>query len=571
MLRPLYRCVLRLHPPGFRKRFGDEMLSIFDHTERRLANARLLADGLWSLVRQWTLRPEFWHQTSPVQRPVPDGVPSFHTLDPFRPRPSAMIHGLVLTTVVFALTCFAIRYSWINILHVRIREIQPDSPRSKQTDPGSIASARSANPVIAPRSERMAPLDSAARSHPAPDSTRSAPRPASAVQNQPAQNPAVQSSGVDQPQPQVNSSAPSALGIAGRPKHGLTGNSAQASDFQSHSPLFLDHAAVSQSQSLHPRVQTATGAALVTGVENGTLGAGQRQRVIQAAVANLTKYYVDPEAAQKMADALLAHEKNGDDDAAADGQVFADLLTRQMTDVSHDPQLMMSYSIVPSPENPPPPTSDDIARYRMEMKQNRCTIETAKILPHNIGYLKLNAFPDVAICGKTVTAAMTSLNHADAIIFDLRDNRGGYANMVEFLATYLFDHPTHLNDFYDRSENSTEQSWTLPPVPGNRLADKPVLVLTSPTTFSAAEGFAYDLKMLKRATLVGETTSGRGHLGMGHRIDDHFTMHVPGIRVINPISRTNWEGTGVEPDVRVKAANALVTAEKLAEKTLPPK
>jgi hypothetical protein len=97
---------------------------------------------------------------------------------------------------------------------------------------------------------------------------------------------------------------------------------------------------------------------------------------------------------------------------------------------------------------------------------------------------------------------MAKLNHADAIIFDLRDNPGGYANMVALVATYLFDRPTHLNDFYDRSKNSTEESWTLPPVPGNRLADKPAFVLTSSTTFSAAEGFSYDLKMLKRATLA---------------------------------------------------------------------
>ena len=163
---------------------------------------------------------------------------------------------------------------------------------------------------------------------------------------------------------------------------------------------------------------------------------------------------------------------------------------------------------------------------------------------------------------------MTSLNHADALIFDVRDNPGGYANMVALIATYLFDHPTHLNDFYDRGENSTEQSWTLPPVPGNRLADKPVFVLTSHSTFSAAEGFSYDLKMLKRATLVGETTSGRGHMGMGHRIDDHFTIRVPGMRVVNPISKTNWEGTGVEPDVKVSAADALKTAQKLAEQKL---
>jgi C-terminal processing protease CtpA/Prc len=77
--------------------------------------------------------------------------------------------------------------------------------------------------------------------------------------------------------------------------------------------------------------------------------------------------------------------------------------------------------------------------------------------------------------------------------------------------------------------------------------------------------------MLKRATLVGETTSGRSHMGMGHRIDDHFTIRVPGIRVVNPISKTNWEGTGVEPDVKVKAADALKTAEKLAERMLQKK
>jgi C-terminal processing protease CtpA/Prc len=159
---------------------------------------------------------------------------------------------------------------------------------------------------------------------------------------------------------------------------------------------------------------------------------------------------------------------------------------------------------------------------------------------------------------------MAHLNHVDAMIFDLRDNRGGSSDMMALLATYLFDHPTHLNDFYDRGANSTEQVWTLPPVPANKLADKPVYVLISPTTFSAAEGFSYDLKVLKRATLVGETTSGRGHMGMPHRIDDHFIIRIPGIRVTNPVSRTNWEGTGVQPDVRVKAADALETAAQLA-------
>jgi hypothetical protein len=125
MLRPLYCCVLRLHPPGFRQRFTEEMLSIFDHAGGETAAFRLLLDGLLSLARQWALRPEFWHDLSPArpQQPAPDGIPSFYTLDPFRPRIPAVIHALVLSTTVFCLTCFAIKYSWIHVLHVRIPEV----------------------------------------------------------------------------------------------------------------------------------------------------------------------------------------------------------------------------------------------------------------------------------------------------------------------------------------------------------------------------------------------------------------------------------------------------------------
>jgi C-terminal processing protease CtpA/Prc len=108
-------------------------------------------------------------------------------------------------------------------------------------------------------------------------------------------------------------------------------------------------------------------------------------------------------------------------------------------------------------------------------------------------------------------------------------------------------------------------SWTRSPVVGNGLADKPVYVLTSASTWSGAEQFSYDLKMLKRATLVGETTRGGAHAGVFHRIDDHFGIGIPEVRSINPYSDTDWEGVGVEPDVEVKAADALEMALKLAE------
>ena len=91
-------------------------------------------------------------------------------------------------------------------------------------------------------------------------------------------------------------------------------------------------------------------------------------------------------------------------------------------------------------------------------------------------------------------------------------------------------------------------------------------MLTSKRSFSGAEEFTYNLKNLKRATIIGETTGGGAHPVSGHRIDDHFMIGVPFARAINPISKTNWEGTGVEPDVKVSAAEALEVAKKLASK-----
>jgi hypothetical protein len=288
----------------------------------------------------------------------------------------------------------------------------------------------------------------------------------------------------------------------------------------------------------------------------------ERQRVIDAAVVILRKHYIERENAAKMADALLAHEKSGDDDAVTDGAAFAALLTRQMRDVSSDRHLTLEYSQDPLPEHPTGQSPEALARYSEAMQQQNCTFERVEILPQNIGYVKLNSFPDVSVCQPTAKAAMASLNHADTIIFDLRDNRGGQPTMVMLIAAYLFDHPEYM---YNPRENTTERSWTRSPVPGNSLANKPAYILTSSLTFSAAEHFAYDLKMLKRATLVGETTGGGAHSGVWHRIDDHFGMGIPETKAINPFSTTDWAEIGVEPDVKVKATDALVAAEKLAQ------
>jgi retinol-binding protein 3 len=296
------------------------------------------------------------------------------------------------------------------------------------------------------------------------------------------------------------------------------------------------------------------------------IDAATRTRVIDGAITQLSESYVFPDAAKKMEEAVRARQKRGEYDGITDGNTLAVKLTDNFQEVSHDKHLRVNYDPVKIPERAAgaKPSPEDMARFREQMEKMNCGFEKVEHLGGNVGYVKFNMFGDPQTCGPTAIAAMNFLANVDAIIFYLRENGGGDPKMVALISTYLFAEPTHLNDLWQRKDNSTQQYWTLPYVPGKRLDDKPVYVLTSKQTFSGAEEFSYNLKNLKRATLVGETTGGGAHPVAGHRIDEHFMIGVPFARAINPISKTNWEGTGVEPDVKVAAADALTTAEKLA-------
>ncbi len=302
---------------------------------------------------------------------------------------------------------------------------------------------------------------------------------------------------------------------------------------------------------------------------NFKIDAATRSRVIDGAIANLNEFYVFPETAQKMEVDIRARQKKGEYDSITDGDAFAKMLTDNLRDISHDKHLRVDFSPAPMPKRPDgPPDADEVAQYRKQMERMNCGFDKVEILPGNVGYLKFDMFADPDVCGSTAVAAMNFLANVDAVIFDLRENGGGDPKMVAFLSSYLFSQATHLNDLWERKDDVTHQYWTLPYVPGKRLDGKPTYVLTSKETFSGAEEFTYNLKNLKRATIVGETTGGGAHPVSGHRIDDHFMVGVPFARAINPISKTNWEGTGVDPDVKVPATDALATAQKLVTEKL---
>jgi retinol-binding protein 3 len=299
--------------------------------------------------------------------------------------------------------------------------------------------------------------------------------------------------------------------------------------------------------------------------------AATRTRVLDAVVAKLHEHYVFPDVAKKMEQALRDHQKQGAYDAIEDSRSLAALLTKHLQAVSHDRHLHVNFSPMIVPAGDPEPSAEDKAKFREHLDKINCGFEKAERLDGNIGYVKFNMFGETEICGPKATAALASLGKVDALIFDMRDNGGGHPEMVAFVTSYLFAKRTHLNDIYERKDNKTTQYWTKPEVPGTKFAKQPVFVLTSSRTFSGAEEFTYNLKNLKRATIIGETTGGGAHPTRGARIDDHFMIGVPFARAINPITKTNWEGTGVEPDVKVPADQALETAKKLAAEKLSKK
>ncbi|HEY5936546.1 MAG TPA: S41 family peptidase, partial [Kofleriaceae bacterium] len=295
------------------------------------------------------------------------------------------------------------------------------------------------------------------------------------------------------------------------------------------------------------------------------LDVATRTRILDAIAAKLNELYVFPDVAKKMEQALREHQKQGAYDAVPESRAFAELLTEQLRAVSRDKHLRVNFMpmVLPADE-PKEPSAADKERMRAQLERINCGFDKVERIDGNIGYVKFNMFAEAELCGPKATEMLGSLGDVDALIFDLTDNGGGHPDMVAFVSSYLFAKRTHLNDIYDRKENKTTQYWTKPEVGGKKFATQPVYVLTSNRTFSGAEEFSYNLKNLKRATIVGETTGGGAHPTMGVRVDDHFMIGVPFARAINPITKKNWEGTGVEPDVKVPAAQALDTAKKLA-------
>jgi C-terminal processing protease CtpA/Prc len=318
----------------------------------------------------------------------------------------------------------------------------------------------------------------------------------------------------------------------------------------------------------------AAALACTTGISAGQqtpppLNATIRQQVLEGAIEHMQRGYIFEDVAERMASAVRAHAKAGAYDAITGGADFAALLTRHLQEVSKDKHLRIVYNPAGIAGTQPPITDEDRARRAAAERRNNYGLHRAERLDGNVGYIELRGFSGSQEAGKAVTAAMNLLANTDALIFDLRRNGGGSPVTIGFISSYLFNGRVHLNDFFVRETGRRQSFYTSETVDGQRYGEsKPVYILTSNRTFSAAEEFTYNLKHLKRATIVGETTGGGAHPGGVRRITDHFGIWLPTGQAINPVTGTNWEGVGIAPDIAVDPLEALPAAHVDALKKL---
>ncbi len=299
------------------------------------------------------------------------------------------------------------------------------------------------------------------------------------------------------------------------------------------------------------------------GGENRTISKQDRTAIVDSVGALLERMYVFPDKAKATSKTLRQNLKSGQYDSLTTIGAFSERLTTDLRAATHDGHLWVEPADQPPVGADESLTPEESRRQRFEYgKSVNFGIRKAEILQGNIGLLDLEGFFQADVAAPTAIAAMNFLANTRALIVDLRQNGGGDPSMIQLISSYFFDSSVHLNSFYSRLTDSITQFWTQSQVQGPRMSTTPIYVLTSGNSFSAAEEFANNLKHLHRAHLVGETTGGGAHPNeLIHFPSLKINVSVAWGRAINPITGTNWEGTGVEPDVKVPADKALAVAQ----------
>ncbi len=311
------------------------------------------------------------------------------------------------------------------------------------------------------------------------------------------------------------------------------------------------------------RAQTIPTALAIATLATASHAKPDNQQLIAEVCQTVRDNYVFPDVGQRTADHIAERAGAGHYDHL-EGRDLAAALTRDLRAFTND----RHFGASALPEGWTPPEEREQAPQEPFDPRQHAPFGVQKVerLAGNVGYLDLRGFHPAEHAREAILSAVRLLQGSSTVILDLRKNGGGDPATVQLLCSYFFDasEPVLLNSLYFRPADSTTEFWTNAEYPDLAMPDTPVYVLTSAYTFSGAEECAYNLQTRKRATIVGETTGGGAHPVDGYPIADTLMLMVPVGRAINPITNTNWEGTGITPDVAVPADRALETATRMA-------
>ncbi|WP_187366855.1 S41 family peptidase [Nocardioides dongxiaopingii] len=264
-------------------------------------------------------------------------------------------------------------------------------------------------------------------------------------------------------------------------------------------------------------------------------------------------HYVFPDVADQIAAGLVGISLCDDD--AAD----AETLTVALQMMNGDRHLRVRHY----PQGVPPEDDDAAVRtwFAAMVREQGPGISEVRRLEGNAGLVVIGpVIPPPEHLAPAAAAAFTLLGGATRLVLDVRSCVGGVPESVALLVSHLCgDEPVHLQDLV-RRDGIIDSSYTTPTVSPRVPAEVPVVVLTSARTFSGGEEVAYDLQALGRAGVVGETTRGGAHPREAFDLTPHLQLHVPTARSVNAVTGSNWEGTGVVPDIEGRAEEALETA-----------
>ena len=297
-----------------------------------------------------------------------------------------------------------------------------------------------------------------------------------------------------------------------------------------------------------------------------SLSASQQAQVLQGLSDQLSKNYVYGDRVERIVVSLQTKLENGE---YADSQLpvdFASALSSDLVEVTEDQHFVVAYQPATADETLFENDDEAVAR------RANFGFERLEILPGNIGYMRFDYFPDPEPAYGVLTSAMKFVENTDALIIDLRYNNGGYLETAQFIASHFFDTEKDralFRYFYnDEGQTVRRSQWVLAAIPGRRRPDVPIYIMTSSTSFSAAEWMAFSMQELGRATIVGQTTTGAAHPVERFRIDDTFVVQIPIGKISGPISGEDFEGQGVVPDHKVPSHRALDRAYGMALRNL---